>query len=302
VQLGKDAKLDVPPSRFLQWRITLRPSSSGSRVDAVTLYYLPKNVAPVVDDIAMASSARLGPTTPNRGSSDTVAINFEEPKNAAPKPRTGNEGNLNAQRERGYNTVRWAAHDDNEDDLLFSLYYRGDNERTWKLLKSGITDQYYSFDGGLLPDGVYSFRVVASDAPSHTPEEALSSSKDSGAFAVDNSPPQIQSLAAKSESDQLHVSFSASDSMSIISRAEISVDAGEWKYIEPVGQLSDAKVETYDFNLTLPSPVVPQPARNKKKGSLANDSGEMDLSGEHVVVVRVYDQFENSAVAKTIAK
>ena len=301
VQLGKDAKLDVPASRFLQWKVALRPASGGSRVNAVTLYYLPKNVAPVINDIAVASSARLSPTAPNRGASDTVPINFNAPTpNAAPK-HPANAGTLNAQREPGYNTVRWEAQDDNDDDLEYSVYYRGENESTWKLLKSGITDQYYSFDGGLMPDGVYFFRVVASDAPSHTPEEALSSNKDSGAFSVDNSAPQIESLAAKADGDQLHVSFSASDAMSIISRAEVSVDAGEWKYIEPVGQLSDAKVETYDFNLPIPASPAPK-TTGKKKKSQDTDSNEMAVSGEHVVVVRVYDQFDNSAVAKAIAK
>ena len=37
-------------------------------------------------------------------------------------------------------TARWAAHDDNGDDLTFSLYIRGDNENVWRLLKDNITD------------------------------------------------------------------------------------------------------------------------------------------------------------------
>ena len=36
-----------------------------------------------------------------------------------------------------------------------------------------------------------------------------------------------------------------------IRRAEFSVDAGDWQYLEPVGQLSDAKTENYDFNVLL---------------------------------------------------
>jgi hypothetical protein len=304
VQLGKDGKIDAPAARFLQWRATLRPANSGSRIDSVTLYYLPKNVAPVVDDITVQAGARLSPTAPSRGGSDTIAINFGGNKETSAGP-TGprNEGTLNAQRERGYNTVRWAAHDDNDDDVVYSLYYRGENETRWKLLKSDITDKYYSFDGGLVPDGNYIFRVVASDAPSHTPEEALTGSRESTAFEVDNTPPQIESLAAKPEGDQLHVSFSATDAMSIITRAEYSVDAGEWKYLEPVGQLSDAKVETYDFNLQLPAVASATPKRGKdKKAAATADETDAPVSSEHVVVVRVYDQFENTSVAKTIAK
>ena len=302
VQLGKDGKIDAPAARFLQWRATLRPASNGSRIDSVTLYYLPKNVAPVVDDIAVQAGARLSPTAHSRGGSDTVAINFGGNKETSSTP-TGprNEGTLNAQRERGYNTVRWAAHDDNDDDVLYTLYYRGENESRWKLLKSGISDKFYSFDGGLMPDGNYVFRVIATDAPSHTPEEALTGSRESGVFEVDNTAPQIEAIAAKVEGDQLHVSFSAADSMSIITRAEYSIDAGEWKYLEPVGQLSDAKVETYDFNLQLSTPIATASKRNRDKKVLAEDA-DGQLSSEHVVVVRVFDEYENSSVAKTIAK
>jgi hypothetical protein len=300
VQLGKDARIDAPPSRFLQWRITLRPGSGGSEVHAVTFYYLPKNVAPMIDDIVVQAGARLSPTAPSRGGSDTVTINFAAPKDNAPPIGPRNEGSLNAQREPGYNTIRWAAHDDNDDDIVYSVYYRGENERNWKLMKSEITDKFYSFDGGLLPDGNYVFRVNATDAPSHSSEDALSAVKESNPFEVDNTPPQVESLAAKVDGDQLHVSFSASDAMSIISRAEYSIDAGDWRFLEPVGQLSDARVETYDFNVTVPA-APPKPSGKKKTASPETAADEA-LSSEHVVVVRVYDKYENSSVAKAVSK
>jgi hypothetical protein len=31
--------------------------------------------------------------------------------------------------------VRWAAHDDNGDELIFDVYVRGDGEKNWRLLK-----------------------------------------------------------------------------------------------------------------------------------------------------------------------
>jgi hypothetical protein len=306
VQLGKDAKLEVPASRFLQWRVMMRPASGGTQVSAITLHYLPKNVAPVIDDIVVQTGARLSPTAPSRGNAtDSVAINFNQPKES-PAPTIGprNEGSLNAQRERGYNTVRWAAHDDNEDDLLYTVYYRGENESRWKLLKANVTDKYYSFDSGLMPDGNYQVRVTATDASSHTPEEALTNSREGSVFEVDNTPPQISALAAKVEGDELHVSFSAADAISIVARAEYSVDGADWKFLEPVGQLSDAKVETYDFNVEV-ARTAPKAGNSKaKKKTEPSESAEAEvpLSTEHVVVVRVFDKYENSSVAKTVAK
>jgi outer membrane protein assembly factor BamB len=306
VQLGKDAKLDVPAARFLQWRVAFRPASGPSRIGSVKLFYYAKNVAPVVDEIAVQPGARVAPSSPRNPTSDSVNIPFRQPKEsaAAPAPVLRGEGGLTGTKDRESITARWSAHDENDDDLLFAVYYRGTNEQRWKLLKDKITDRYYSFDSGLMPDGEYAVRVVASDAPSHAPEDALTATKDSDAFTVDNTPPLIESLAAKNEADQLHVSFSANDAMSTITRAEYSVDGGEWKYVEPVGQLSDAKVETYDFNISMPgTQPAPKPTKGKKKGEpAATNPEETPLSTEHVVVVRVFDRYENSSVAKTIAK
>jgi hypothetical protein len=83
---------------------------------------------------------------------------------------------------------------------------------------------------------------------------------------------------------QIHVAFRADDNFSVIKRAEYSVDAGDWKYVEPTGQLSDSKTENYDFKVSL------DPA---KDGA---------ASSEHVVVVRVYDRYDNMGAAKAFIR
>jgi len=145
-----------------------------------------------------------------------------------------------------------------------------------------LSDKAYSFDASLLPDGGYTVKVVASDAPSHSPGDALTASKESRRFEVDTTPPHIENLSASLEGAQIRVRFRADDGFSTIKRAEYSIDAGEWKFVEPTGQLSDAKMEDYDFL----SPVGP-----------GNES-----AAEHVVVVRVYDKYDNLGAAKTLVK
>ena len=178
--------------------------------------------------------------------------------------------------------MKWNAHDDNDDQLVYSVYYRGDGETRWLLLKDNLTDKAYSFDASLLPDGGYTVKVVASDALSHSPGEALTATKESRRFEVDTTPPRVENLTASLEGTQIHVRFRAQDGFSAIKRAEYSVDAGDWIYVEPVGQLSDAKVEDYDFM------VAP---------SMGNDT-----ASEHVLVVRVYDKYENMGAAKVLLK
>src|SRR5260370_38044318 len=88
--------------------------------------------------------------------------------------------------------VKWTVRDDNDDQLVYSVYYRGDGQNRWLLLKNNLSDKFYSFDASLLPDGGYTIKVAASDAPSHSPEEALASEKESERFEVDTTPPLIQ--------------------------------------------------------------------------------------------------------------
>lgn len=296
VDLGKDARLDVPAARFIQWRVVLKPSDPPTQVDEVGINYLPKNVAPVVDEVVVQTGARFQPQ-PHIAGSESVAVNLGQPAAATPRIEVA----PTATKDRSYIAVRWSAHDDNDDNLVFSLYYRGQDEREWKLLKSGITDKFYSFDSGLLPDGEYQVKVVASDAPSHTPEDALTDEKESTSFDVDNTPPRIENLAARMEGQQIHVTFHATDDFSPIKRAEYSVDAGDWQYLEPVGEISDAKTENYDFtalvNQTQPSSEgQPEQKRGRRTKPAATPVSE------HVVVVRVLDRYDNVATAKSVVR
>ena len=197
---------------------------------------------------------------------------------------------LQAIKDRTAITVRWAAHDDNGDDsdlLALSARRRRD---VWRLLKDDITDKAYSFDAALIPDGGYQIKVVASDAPSHTPGEALTGEKVSERFEVDTTPPVISALKAarrdartarqRTARKQFRVTFDAEDAFSPIAHAEYSLDAGPWQYIEPVGGLSDSQREHYDVHHSCDVPT----------GKIS----------EHLITVRVYDRHDNVGVAKTV--
>ncbi len=270
VELGKDAETGIPPARYAQWKAVLHSGSTKPQVDSVTLNYLPKNVAPEIDDVTVQVGTRYQPIPRSVGSiTDTTATTrFDTP--------------IPSSHDRDSIGVKWSAHDDNDDQLVYSVYYRGDGDTRWLLLKDNVADKAYSFDASLLPDGGYAVKVIASDAPSHSPGEALSADKVSRRFEVDTTPPRIENLSAALEGSEIHVRFRAEDGFSIIKRAEYSIDAGEWKYVEPVGQLSDSKSEDYDFRAVLDA------AKN--------------AASEHVVVVRAYDKYDNMGAAKTVLR
>jgi hypothetical protein len=269
---GASGETGIPAARYAQWKAVLHSGTTSPAVNSVALNYLPKNVAPEIDDVSVqvglkyqsmprSTGIGLGADTSNPSS----APHFDIPPSST--------------HDRDSIGVKWNAHDENDDQLVYSVYYRGDGETRWLLLKDNLTDKAYSFDASLLPDGGYTVKVVASDAPSHSPGDALKASKESHRFEVDTTPPRVEDLSAALQGQQIHIKARAIDNFSPIKRAEFSIDAGDWKYVEPVGQLSDAKTENYDFTVNL-------------------DTAKDD-SAEHVVVIRAYDRYDNMGAAKT---
>jgi hypothetical protein len=274
-----------PPGRFLQWKAVLH---AGGSLGSVGINYLPVNAAPLVDELVVVPGARVNAQGQPAGQPATVNITFpSSSQNAGITFDAGSVQPLPATKDRTAVAVRWAAHDDNGDDLTYALYLRGDGETVWRLLKDNLTDKAYSFDAALIPDGGYEIKVVASDAPSHTPGDALTGAKVSERFEVDTTPPVVSDLKAflgvvackKSPCGQIHITFNAEDASSPIAHAEYSLDAGPWQYIEPVGGLSDAKREHYDL-------LIPAPVEAK--------------ASEHLIAVRAYDRHDNVGVAKTV--
>ena len=278
IDLQKDSLVSAPAARFVQWKAVLHSGDPAPRVDSVKLNYLPKNVPPEFDDVTVQVGMRYQSLPKTAG--PEASQHFD-----APPPTT---------RDRESIGVKWSVHDDNDDQMVYSVYYRGDGQIRWLLLKDNLTDKFYSFDASLLPDGGYTVKVVASDAPSHSPGEALTAERESARFEVDTTPPQIENLVASADGAQLHVSFRAVDGFSPIKRAEYSVDAGEWQYVEPIGQISDSKTENYDFRASVPVNQATPPAPVEKTGAGSQI--------EHVVVVRVYDRYDNMSSARVVVR
>jgi hypothetical protein len=176
---------------------------------------------------------------------------------------------------KGWIGARWAARDDNGDTLVYNVEIRGVNDKRWIPLRENVREKYMSWDSTAFPDGEYELRVTASDEPTNPPAQALSAKMVSDPFVIDNTPPEITGLAATPSGDGIQVRWRAQDPRSTISKAEYSVNGGEWQMAAPVGGLSDSPEENYDLS-------IPR------------------HSGDQVIAVRVTDDFDNQAVAKTV--
>jgi sugar lactone lactonase YvrE len=280
--------LEAPSARFVQWKAVIRDGRPGDGIDWVSLAYLPRNVAPVIDGIALQdpgvrAQSQVGissgqPTTvilkmpPSPNVSGVVIAQSSTPPRFEQPP----QGTL----QRGYQSVLWTAHDDNDDEMRYAVYFRGENEREWKLFKDNLEQKFYSWDATALPDGAYYLKIFATDAPSNPPALALKTEREGERFEVDNTPPVVKIMGTISDSPMPNgkltiVQFTAQDAESSIERAQYSVDGGEWTLVAPTSRISDAPEERYEISLSALAP------------------------GEHTIAVRAYDRFENVGSAKT---
>jgi WD40 repeat protein len=283
----------VPAARFIQWKAVLEP---GARLSSVGVNYLPVNIAPVVDEIAVEPGARVNQAAQQTGQPVQVNINLPSAQTGLSYTQDPATAPLSAVRDRTAVTVRWAAHDDNGDDLLFDVYVRGDGEKNWRLLKARITERFYSFDSIKIPDGGYRLKVIASDAPAHPLGDGLTGDRESDHFIIDTTPPVLTLLQGTLQNGTVHASFVATDATSPIGHAEYSLDGRPWQYLDPVGKLSDSLIEHYDFTIPVAAGSVPPPENEPATRLPTTDPAE------HVLVVRAYDRYENVSAAKTVVR
>jgi WD40 repeat protein len=279
-----------PPARFIQWKAVFLESDKGAapNVSWINIAYQPANVAPVVDDVVVQEPGvrlqgfnppQVAPGTPTPvqlkmpqrpGTNQPPAISAITDASRASKVEAPSQGF----QEKGWASVLWSAHDDNDDDLIFSLYYRGEGEQNWRLLKDKLTQHFYSWDTTTMPDGAYYLKIVASDSPSNPKPQALTDERSSDRFEIENAPPRIENLRADASGPVAKVTFDGASSALIIANAQYSVDAGDWLITFPVGGLSDAPRETYQLEI----PGL--------------------TAGEHTVAVQISDRFDNTTAAQ----
>jgi WD40 repeat protein len=276
--------LGIDSSRFVQWKLVLHP---GAEVYAVGVDYLTVNLPPVVDEIVVESGVRVNSAVLQQQSQQQVTINFPSAQNGMSFTSDPNRDPLSAIKDKTAVTARWLAHDDNGDDLVFSIYYRGQGEHNWRLLKDRVKNRYYSFDSAMIPDGRYRLKIIASDAPSHNPGEALTGGRESDEFVVDTTPPVVNGLEARLVNGKIHTVFTAVDAISPVTHAEYSIDAGHWQYVEPSDALADSLTEQFAFD-------APLPCCNVSSADLHPDPQE------HVVAIRVYDRYDNMVTVKAV--
>jgi hypothetical protein len=235
--------------RYVQWRAVLAGGSGKTpRLEAFELSYRQDNLRPRIEKLEVLDPGQiLVPQNFNAGTQtfEPWSPNREGIFTTLRDESSTGEGRLKNLWKKGYRTLRWTAEDANEDDLLYRVEFRPDgaaagDDAGWLEVVDELDDDHYSFDATVLPDGVYRFRLTASDRPGPAGGKALTDERISEPVVVDNSPPVLGSSRLRGGVFEVEVA----DATSPLREAAVSIDAGEWRPVEPVDGLLDGRRET----------------------------------------------------------
>ncbi len=277
-----DSLIKSPVNRFIQWRAEWQPGSSV-QISTVDVPFLPQNGPPAVHSITVSSIVGTSPAkspgaNTNSSSSSAYSITVTD-TGEAPPASTASSGNQTVSRLQTTQTqISWQADDPDNDKLVYSVYFRADDQTTWQLIRSRMFENTLLLDPDVLADGRYRFKVVASDAPSNSAEFAKQSELASSPILIDNTPPAVTVGQPQRDGTMLDIDVQGNDSMSPLRLCEYSMDAGFWQPIEAVDGVTDSQHERFHLHLENVRP------------------------GEHLLVFRVYDAANNAGLGKVVLR
>lgn len=242
----KGAQISSPKAKYIQWRAVLKGSAT---VNETSVSYLPANIAPEIlsiqilpTNVGLAANppVQIDPNIENSGL-DLSVFGLQNP----PQPPRRIY-------QRGARSILWTAEDRNGDKILYDLYYRRTNETEFKLLAEDLRENFYTIDGSTLADGRYIFKVVVKDSPSNPLPKMLSGERVSEPFDIDNSAPTIVlTQSPQISGDKVKIVLSVTESASYLTRAEYSINGGEWQTVYADDGISDGANENYTLDLTI---------------------------------------------------
>jgi hypothetical protein len=169
--------------------------------------------------------------------------------------------------------ITWEASDPNNDRLEYKVEVREESSSVWQDVNGSkpLSEAKFPLPLAQLPDGRYSLRITASDAPSNY-ESPLTATRVSPLFIINNGRPEIKGMNYDHVSGKLIASIS--DRLSIITDLAVSVDGGEWRSISSADGILDERLE--EVRIVLPGIT----------------------GGNHSVALRATDDAGNESVAQ----
>ena len=227
--------LTSPVGRFLQYRLTLTTSDP--------------EITPVVREAAVSHVV----------------------PNLAPQVTSVRTARSRDKNKPTITEITFTAQDDNRDELIYKIEFRQVGRSRWILLKDNVTQPRFEWDGRTVEDGRYEVRITADDRKSNCPATALTGTRISDPFVIDNTPPVIERDEIEIQDGSVLLHLAVRDALTIIGKVAFTVNSHEqWTSVLPDDKVYDRTFETF---------------------TLRTDDLE---SGPNVIAVSVADDLDNT--------
>jgi sugar lactone lactonase YvrE len=265
-----------PNARYIQWRAEL--SRSGAAIEDVTVAYVPQNTPPVLRSINVTTQAGAAKAASPSSAPANASYSITVTDSGDSSTPAGTQAQTLSRATGQQIQVSWQADDPDGDHLIYNLYFRGEDEHDWKLLRANMSENAYLLDGDVFADGRYYFKVTASDRPSNPIEYAREAELVSAPVLIDNTPPMVTAGAPRRNGGTLEIDVDAEDRGSVLRRCEYSIDAGPWSPVEAADGVTDSAREQFKIRIT-------------------------DLpAAEHLIVIRAFDAAGNAGLTKVVVR
>jgi len=258
-----DHALDLPPSRFLQWRVEF-PDDAGRedswRVMQVSVSAWQDNLAPVISNLQLEylKDVFLGGMI---NGADNITQRFrsglqaEFSRNAVLDKWAGPTRSALA---RSVRIFTWEGSDPNGDRLTYRLQYRRAGEDAWRPISTGrpgvfaTNETLASWDTTEVPDGQYTVRLVASDRRDNPESLALETRRLLGPVVVDNTAPEVSHFQVQATANGFLVKCRVEDHASALAGAQVVLPDGSFERLDPVDRICDSRREDFAAEIVWP--------------------------------------------------
>ncbi|HBG27418.1 MAG: hypothetical protein A2Y10_19125 [Planctomycetes bacterium GWF2_41_51] len=234
VKLTGATDLNVPLARFCQYKLILNGSESYSPVvrEVAAAYVIP-NLAPKVTEITVRRTEKKS--------------------------------------DPGLFKIDFKAVDENQDRLIYNIDFRMKGRKIWIELTKDSDKPVFDWDSKTAEDGIYEFKVTASDSLSNNADTALTGSRVSDPVIVDNTAPAIEKHQLKITDKTAILNLQVSDRLSTINTLAYTIDSNEkWNNVLPDDNVFDTDTENFTIKT-------------------------QDLQpGQHIIAVRISDAVDNT--------
>jgi len=234
VKITGPVDLAVPLARFCQYKLILNGSNNNSPVvrEVAAAYVIP-NLAPKVTDITVRRTEKKS--------------------------------------DPGLFKLDYKADDENWDRLLYNIEYRMKGRKLWIELAKDVDKPVFDWDSKTAEDGIYEFKVTASDKLNNNIDTALTGSRISNPVIVDNTAPAVEKHQLKISDSSAILNLKISDRLSTINNLAYTIDSNEnWINVLPDDNVFDTENESFTIKT-------------------------QDLKpGPHIIAVRISDSVDNT--------